>query len=133
MPRKEVDRPSLAVDGERDFGSHVPADRREDGRDPPDELGMTLVRDAIDVAAAPPDPEVEVDLERTSDGTDCLDLQRFELASFYPGDRLLAHARTDRDIRLTHAEPDAHNSHQRPEPHVVHGRIVTSATHRRLT
>lgn len=65
MPRDQIDRAALAVDGEGQLGQRVPPEGLEEAGDRLHQSGMPLVEQTVEVSALPSDGHHEIGLEES--------------------------------------------------------------------
>jgi hypothetical protein len=130
VPRKYVDRASLAVDGEGCLGDNVPAIRHEEGHDLLDETGMRGVDQSVEGCPRPLEPEHDPRTEGCGHA-----FQRFrrngrQLAELDSRDLRLRAPASHGQVLLTPAAALAEGADALPEPDPVHGASLAPPTPR---
>ena len=124
VPGDDVDRPSLAVDAERELDDHLPACSSEDRGAPLDQVCVDLVKQARSLPTSPSWLERQGDFERCRDATGRGQRQPFQLPPFRAGHRRLRYAGSSRDIDLAPPSSPAHRTKQVPDASIIHPRML---------
>jgi hypothetical protein len=121
VERQQVDAPAFAVVTERDLDLHGPTQCFEQLFRVRLERGMAGVQQSVQLRAAPPAVDPELDAERTTDLCQRAAGECHRSVALELGDRASADARTCRQIRLAPSEPmpDCSNNHVDRPTHVA--------------
>jgi hypothetical protein len=81
VPREDVDRPALAVSGERDLRPSLPAGFREPGDNCLAKGGVSAIQEPIKVATAPPHAQIYTSVEGRCNAADRSQRESIEVAA----------------------------------------------------
>lgn len=104
MPPQEIDRPSVAEDGERHFDLHLPGARLEICGDLAHDGCVPFVQESIELAASPPDDLHKIRIESREDTGDRAHRQVVDLSALEARDLALADTPSPCHIDLAPSE-----------------------------
>jgi len=133
MPADEIDRSGFPIDRKRHFELGVPtAPLQEPGR-AADDGRVSFVKQAVEVAAAPSQPDRETGANSPSQGSEGVDLHSADQPALGERDLMLTDIGRVAEILLTPVAPMPERPQRPTDPNVVHGRSLDTCAYRSIT
>lgn len=125
VKREDVDRAAFTPDRERHLDLHDPTETSKTANDQLDDTGMTLVHQAVELFAAPAQPDVEIGAECGGGSNQSADRDAVDPAAIDQGDLGSRETRILRDIHLTTLEANSQGLELSAESESIHPVMVT--------